>query len=164
MIYSFTEKKRIRKEFGKLPGVMDTPYLLQIQLDSYSKYLQADTNPAASGAPADLVVVPDVGCGPAQTLLASRPCDLALVLIAGRPRLASPALAAALGLGAPNASVCGAARWLLGDVVALMERLRAAAGGVVEASPLWSMLGPVATPVATPLATPVTTAGGGGGS
>ena len=47
MIYSFTEKKRIRKEFGKLPDVMDTPYLLQIQLDSYSKYLQADTDPAA---------------------------------------------------------------------------------------------------------------------
>jgi DNA-directed RNA polymerase subunit beta len=46
MTYSFTEKKRIRKEFGKLPGVMDTPYLLQIQLESYSKFLQAETDPA----------------------------------------------------------------------------------------------------------------------
>ena len=27
MAYSFTEKKRIRKNFGKLPNVMDLPYL-----------------------------------------------------------------------------------------------------------------------------------------
>ncbi len=40
MAYSFTEKKRIRKDFGKLPRVMDVPYLLAIQLDSYSGFLQ----------------------------------------------------------------------------------------------------------------------------
>ena len=40
MAYSFTEKKRIRKNFGKLPGVLDVPYLLSIQLDSYRKFLQ----------------------------------------------------------------------------------------------------------------------------
>ena len=28
MAYSFTEKKRIRKNFGKLPDVMDLPYLI----------------------------------------------------------------------------------------------------------------------------------------
>ena len=28
MAYSFTEKKRIRKNFGKQPGILDTPYLL----------------------------------------------------------------------------------------------------------------------------------------
>jgi len=39
MAYSFTEKKRIRKNFGKLPNVMDLPYLLAIQLDSYSVVL-----------------------------------------------------------------------------------------------------------------------------
>ncbi len=43
MAYSYTEKKRIRKDFGKLPHVMDIPYLLAIQLDSYRKFTQADT-------------------------------------------------------------------------------------------------------------------------
>jgi DNA-directed RNA polymerase subunit beta len=41
MAYSFTEKKRIRKSFGKLPDVMDLPYLLAIQLDSYKNFTQA---------------------------------------------------------------------------------------------------------------------------
>src|SRR5690606_19597692 len=35
---------RIRKDFGKLPHVMDVPYLLAIQLDSYRKFTQADTS------------------------------------------------------------------------------------------------------------------------
>lgn len=42
MTYSYTEKKRIRKDFGKLPAVMDVPYLLSIQLDSYFDFLQQD--------------------------------------------------------------------------------------------------------------------------
>ncbi len=42
MAYSFTEKKRIRKNFGKQPGILDVPYLLAIQLDSYRSFLQAD--------------------------------------------------------------------------------------------------------------------------
>ncbi len=42
MAYSYTEKKRIRKDFGKLPHVMDIPYLLAIQLDSYQKFTQSD--------------------------------------------------------------------------------------------------------------------------
>lgn len=46
MAYSYTEKKRIRKEFGSLPNVMDIPYLLAIQLDSYKKFTQ-------HGVPAD---------------------------------------------------------------------------------------------------------------
>jgi len=33
MVYSYTEKKRIRKDFGKRPQVLDVPYLLSIQLD-----------------------------------------------------------------------------------------------------------------------------------
>ncbi len=41
MAYSFTEKKRIRKDFGKRPSILDVPYLLAIQLDSYRKFLQA---------------------------------------------------------------------------------------------------------------------------
>ena len=40
MAYSYTEKKRIRKDFSKLPDVMDVPYLLAIQLDSYREFLQ----------------------------------------------------------------------------------------------------------------------------
>src|SRR5690554_1048137 len=43
MAYSYTEKKRIRKDFGKLPSVMDVPYLLAIQIDSYRKFLQEGT-------------------------------------------------------------------------------------------------------------------------
>ncbi|MGB0361380.1 MAG: DNA-directed RNA polymerase subunit beta, partial [Endozoicomonas sp.] len=47
MAYSYTEKKRIRKDFGKLPSVMNVPYLLAIQLDSYQKLLQSGKEPAA---------------------------------------------------------------------------------------------------------------------
>ena len=43
MAYSYTEKKRIRKNFGNLPNVMDVPFLLAIQLDSYREFTQADT-------------------------------------------------------------------------------------------------------------------------
>ncbi len=42
MAYSFTEKKRIRKDFGKLPESMEMPYLLSIQIDSYNQFLQVD--------------------------------------------------------------------------------------------------------------------------
>ncbi|HEX3915255.1 MAG TPA: DNA-directed RNA polymerase subunit beta [Steroidobacteraceae bacterium] len=42
MAYSFTEKKRIRKNFGKRPSILGTPYLLAIQLDSYRRFLQAE--------------------------------------------------------------------------------------------------------------------------
>ena len=37
---SFTEKKRIRKDFGKRPSILGVPYLLAIQLDSYRDFLQ----------------------------------------------------------------------------------------------------------------------------
>ena len=40
MTYTYTEKKRIRKDFGTMPKVMDVPYLLAIQLDSYRKFTQ----------------------------------------------------------------------------------------------------------------------------
>lgn len=45
MAYSYTEKKRIRKDFGKHPKVMDLPPLLAMQLDSYRKFLQLDVAP-----------------------------------------------------------------------------------------------------------------------
>ena len=40
MAYAFTEKKRVRKSFGKRPDVMDVPYLLAIQMDSFRDFLQ----------------------------------------------------------------------------------------------------------------------------
>ena len=45
MTYSFTEKKRIRKDFGKQKSALDVPNLLLIQLDSYNVFLQKDINP-----------------------------------------------------------------------------------------------------------------------
>ncbi|MEZ5500439.1 MAG: DNA-directed RNA polymerase subunit beta [Steroidobacteraceae bacterium] len=42
MSYSFTEKKRIRKNFGRQPSILQTPYLLEIQLNSYRQFLQSD--------------------------------------------------------------------------------------------------------------------------
>ena len=45
MAYSFTEKKRIRKDFGKRPSVLEVPYLLATQLDSYRDFLQAESRP-----------------------------------------------------------------------------------------------------------------------
>jgi DNA-directed RNA polymerase subunit beta len=40
MSYSFTEKKRIRKNFGKHPQVLEVPFLLATQIDSYKQFLQ----------------------------------------------------------------------------------------------------------------------------
>lgn len=45
MAYSYTEKKRIRKNFGNLPNIMDVPYLLSIQVDSYRAFLQDGKSP-----------------------------------------------------------------------------------------------------------------------
>jgi DNA-directed RNA polymerase subunit beta len=45
MAYSYTEKKRIRKNFGNLPNIMDVPYLLAIQVDSYRTFLQDGKTP-----------------------------------------------------------------------------------------------------------------------
>lgn len=40
--YSYTEKKRIRKNFGKLLSAIEVPSLLAIQMDSYRKFLEAN--------------------------------------------------------------------------------------------------------------------------
>ena len=39
--YSYTERKRIRKSFGTRDAVLDVPYLLQMQKDAYTLFLQA---------------------------------------------------------------------------------------------------------------------------
>ncbi|OOZ80513.1 DNA-directed RNA polymerase subunit beta [Solemya velum gill symbiont] len=45
MAYSFTEKKRIRKDFGKQESILQVPFLLATQIDSYRDFLQFDANP-----------------------------------------------------------------------------------------------------------------------
>ncbi len=49
MAYSFTEKKRIRKDFGKRHSILEVPYLLATQLESYRDFLQADSQPGERG-------------------------------------------------------------------------------------------------------------------
>src|SRR6476660_4273537 len=44
--YSFTEKKRIRKDFGKSRSILEVPFLLAIQVDSYREFLQENIDPA----------------------------------------------------------------------------------------------------------------------
>ena len=45
MAYSYTERKRIRKSFGSRDSVLEIPYLLQMQKDAYTAFLQADVIP-----------------------------------------------------------------------------------------------------------------------
>lgn len=45
MSYSFTEKKRIRNNFGKGTEVLDVPYLLATQINSYASFLQSGISP-----------------------------------------------------------------------------------------------------------------------
>src|SRR5688500_6941299 len=45
MAYSYTERKRIRKSFGSRESVLNVPYLLQMQKDAYTAFLQADRAP-----------------------------------------------------------------------------------------------------------------------
>ncbi|MDR2614789.1 MAG: DNA-directed RNA polymerase subunit beta, partial [Candidatus Accumulibacter sp.] len=46
MTYSYTEKKRIRKSFAKRARVLDVPFLLATQLESFTSFLQAVVPPA----------------------------------------------------------------------------------------------------------------------
>ena len=43
--YSYTERKRVRKSFGSRENVLEIPYLLQMQKDAYTAFLQADLAP-----------------------------------------------------------------------------------------------------------------------
>jgi len=43
MALSFTEKKRIRKSFGKIPEAIEMPNLIEVQRDSYENFLQMHT-------------------------------------------------------------------------------------------------------------------------
>jgi DNA-directed RNA polymerase subunit beta len=46
MAYSYTQKKRIRKDFGERHSILEVPYLLATQIESYRDFLQADKDPA----------------------------------------------------------------------------------------------------------------------
>jgi DNA-directed RNA polymerase subunit beta len=43
MAYTYTEQKRIRKSFAKRPAVLTVPYLLTTQIESFDRFLQAET-------------------------------------------------------------------------------------------------------------------------
>ena len=45
MAYTYTERKRIRKNFGNRDAVLEIPYLLQMQKDAYTAFLQAEVAP-----------------------------------------------------------------------------------------------------------------------
>ena len=45
MTYSYTEKKRLRKDFGKRQSILDVPYLLATQRSSYEQFLQSGSAP-----------------------------------------------------------------------------------------------------------------------
>lgn len=45
MSYSFAEKKRIRKDFSKHRTIIDIPFLLSTQIQSYREFLQAEVLP-----------------------------------------------------------------------------------------------------------------------
>src|SRR6185503_4017711 len=45
VLYSSTEKKRIRKSFAKRAAVLNVPFLLATQLESYAAFLQAPIPP-----------------------------------------------------------------------------------------------------------------------
>ena len=45
VLYSSTEKKRIRKSFAKRAAVLNVPFLLATQLESYTAFLQAHVAP-----------------------------------------------------------------------------------------------------------------------
>ncbi|HAQ76695.1 MAG TPA: hypothetical protein DCR96_09410, partial [Hyphomonas sp.] len=43
MALSFTEKKRIRKSFGRIPEAIEMPNLIEVQRESYEHFLQMHT-------------------------------------------------------------------------------------------------------------------------
>ena len=45
MAYSYTEKKRIRKDYSKRQSVLEVPYLLATQINSYEQFLQPGITP-----------------------------------------------------------------------------------------------------------------------
>ncbi|WP_343189971.1 DNA-directed RNA polymerase subunit beta [Buchnera aphidicola] len=42
MVFTYTEKKRIRKNFSKRPKILEIPYLLSVQINSFKKFIKKD--------------------------------------------------------------------------------------------------------------------------
>ena len=61
MAYSYTERKRIRKSFGSRDSVLEVPYLLQMQKDAYTAFLQADIGPGRASVVAYLALATAFG-------------------------------------------------------------------------------------------------------
>lgn len=124
-------------------GLATPDELLRMVTTDAADLLQLDAGRGrlAPTAAADLCAMPDTGRSPADTLLHTHPADLALVMVAGTPRLAEPACAATLDLGGPNARVEGRAKWLSVDVASLRARVQEATDEVaVSDNPIWRTL------------------------
>ena len=94
-----------------------------------------------SGAPGDLLLLPERGGPPAEQLLKTAPADLQLVLVAGRPHLATAPAAEAVGLDPPNARIGASPVWMTGEPAALRKRIAAASGAeLVRDHPLWELI------------------------
>ena len=154
-------KGRIRIGLGTDSTISGTPHLLdelrtaartgQVHGDELLRMVTCDAadllrldrgrGRLRAGGLADVVVMPDRGGPPHETLLGTAPEDVALVTVGGRPRVAAPELAAGLGLGDANARVAGAPKWLYFDVGRLRRRIDDATARVGAASnPLWMTL------------------------
>ena len=42
MLLSFTDKKKVRKSFGKLENILNIPDLIEVQVNSYKNFLEAN--------------------------------------------------------------------------------------------------------------------------
>ncbi len=49
MALTFTEKKRLRKNFGRIPSIIDIPNLIAVQKRSFSRFLQEDVEAVERG-------------------------------------------------------------------------------------------------------------------
>ncbi len=99
----------------------------------------AGTGTLQSGADADLMVVPDTGQTPAETLLRSRPGDLRLVLVRGKVQLAGNKCAGFRS----NVLVEGRPKFVRGRLARLKSRMARRLGNEaheVTATPLWRMI------------------------
>ncbi len=98
----------------------------------------------APGAAADVLVLRDADGSPEAEILGATLERIALVLVRGRPRLASPEIAERLALGKPNVRAGGTTAWIHGDPGALRRRIERAAGpDAFRGNPLWDTLEPI---------------------
>ncbi len=104
----------------------------------------AETGRIETGGIADLVVVPESERKAAETLLATSPSEVMLVVVGGEVRMSRPQFVGALNLGQPNCLIEGRQRWLWGDPGGLCRRLLARVGReTLERNSVWPMIQPL---------------------